>query len=244
MGALSIHCYLCTCVSTSTALYVWTCPHVCRMFVTVGPYVQLCVCLHLKLCFGCVPVCSAICKAGGHVAGCGTACRRAVVGLCSPLAAGHVTGLWGWNCLKCCDFCGAALVSGLELLCGCSYLCTLLLSAPLLQGPGPSLTHPREQSLSQPETGRAAGAGRQPACLSSLSDSSDPHPAATSPPISGRVCLGVMCLSLTAVLFPEQWGIGFPCPGKKPCPSLLTPPPPTAKCTCRCVCCRALACAH
>lgn len=44
-------------------------------------------------------------------------------------------------------FCEAALVSGLGLLCSSSHLRTLLLSAPLLQGPRPSLTYPREQLL-------------------------------------------------------------------------------------------------
>lgn len=44
-------------------------------------------------------------------------------------------------------------------------------------------------ALSQPERARAAGAERQPVCLSSPSDSSEPLPAAMSPPISHGVGL-------------------------------------------------------
>lgn len=82
--------------------------------------------------------------------------------------------------------------------------------SPSAQGPGLSLTCPRQQSLSQPERVRAARAGRQPvspACLTAL----NPHPAATSPPISCGVRLGLMCLYVSQLCSFQSSGASVCC---------------------------------
>lgn len=139
---------LCSCASMTS--------HICvdmSLCTTVCPHVS-CVCV-----YSCVFACNAVCAAM-----CTCTALHVRLGMCT-----HVHS-WVCNCMSvCCSrtarLAGCRLHTGPpglvlclrpDVWCGClggwagvavpsSRLCTLLLSAPLLQGPGPSRTDPREQ---------------------------------------------------------------------------------------------------